>query len=328
MTCTCRASSLRIFVQSLTRIPLSHSLPRSTPRPDPRLPGASTQLGRARPFTAASAVYYPRQTWRAPGAGRAAPSGLHEQSGPVVAADADAGQLEKAKTDKAVFEFSPDAIDALAAELGQTPKQQADPSGHHGGPRHKPDGSARRKPELPASSKLRRSKIMPPNIKRTWEQSDLPAPKKEPWMIQKEALRTKFPDGWNPRKRLSPDALEGIRALHTQYPEEYTTEKLSQKFEVSPEVIRRILRAKWRPTADQEEKRMERWFNRGKNIWSQMAELGTKPPKKWREEGIVRDPSWNVKRGPRTEYPYAPRKKAPEPEDEESTQRKLGEGLL
>lgn len=166
-----------------------------------------------------------------------------------------------------------------------------------------------------------------PNIKRFEVRSEqLPPRKKESWQIQKAALQEKFPEGWQPRKRLSPDALEGIRALHTQYPEEYTTPVLAEKFQVSAEAIRRILRAKWTPTADQEISRQERWFNRGKNIWSQMAELGTKPPKKWREEGVVRDPRFNKKRGHRTEYPYQPRRQ-PE-EDYESTQRKLGGSLL
>ncbi|KAL1838980.1 hypothetical protein VTJ49DRAFT_2025 [Mycothermus thermophilus] len=124
-------------------------------------------------------------------------------------------------------------------------------------------------------------------------------PKKKPhWMIQKEALKKKFPEGWNPRKRLSPDAVIGIRLLHKQFPEEYTTEVLSQKFEVSPEAIRRILRSKWTPSPEEDEDRQRRWFERGKKVWSNWAALGKKPPRKWRAEGIVRDPVWNQPRGP------------------------------
>ena len=116
---------------------------------------------------------------------------------------------------------------------------------------------------------------------------------KEPWRIQKEALKKKFPEGWAPRKKLSPDALAGIRALHAQFPEEYSTEKLSEKFEVSPEAIRRILKSKWTPDTEIEEDRQMRWFERGKKVWSHWAELGKKPPVRWRKEGIVRDPKWN-----------------------------------
>ena len=110
---------------------------------------------------------------------------------------------------------------------------------------------------------------------------------REPWQTQKEALADKFgPTGWLPRKRLSPDTLEGIRALHTQYPDKFTTPILADQFKVSPEAIRRILKSKWRPNDEEEEKRRRRWEKRGENIWSQMVEMGIKPPKKWRNMGV------------------------------------------
>jgi hypothetical protein len=125
-------------------------------------------------------------------------------------------------------------------------------------------------------------------------QPDMKASRKpEVWAVQKEALRAKFPEGWNPRKKLSPDAMTGIRALHKQFPDEYSSEVLAKRFEVSPEAIRRILRSKWQPSAEEEESRQERWFNRGKQVWERWAELGKKPPRRWRAEGIVRDPVWN-----------------------------------
>lgn len=106
------------------------------------------------------------------------------------------------------------------------------------------------------------------------------------WAIQKEALKEKFPEGWRPRKRLSPDALNGIRALNQQFPDVYNAESLSQKFEMSPEAIRRILRSKWQPKADEEEDRMRRWRNRGISIWERYAAMGINPPKQWREAGV------------------------------------------
>ncbi|KAK3954670.1 hypothetical protein QBC32DRAFT_311763 [Pseudoneurospora amorphoporcata] len=118
------------------------------------------------------------------------------------------------------------------------------------------------------------------------------SPKREDWQHQKNALKEKFPEGWKPLKKLSPDALEGIRALHKQFPNEYTTEVLSDKFQVSPEAIRRILRSKWRPDPEEEIERQERWFKRGAQIWQRYAELGVKPPKKWREQGIKPNKYW------------------------------------
>ena len=125
------------------------------------------------------------------------------------------------------------------------------------------------------------------NPKRVLENSGREISRREPWQVQKSALTEKFKgQGWKPRKRLSPDALEGIRALHAQYPETYTTPVLADQFKISPEAIRRILKSKWRPNEEEEEDRRKRWDNRGEGIWSQMVELGIKPPKKWREMGV------------------------------------------
>ncbi|KAL7799805.1 hypothetical protein V8C37DRAFT_365530 [Trichoderma ceciliae] len=126
------------------------------------------------------------------------------------------------------------------------------------------------------------------------EPSLIPRPRnKEPWQIQKAALKEKFPDGWQPRKRLSPDALAGIRALNAQFPDVYTTDALADKFQVSREAIRRILKSNWRPSVVEEEDRQQRWFRRGKQVWEQKAALGIKPPQRWRMEGIARDPGYH-----------------------------------
>ncbi|KAM3503149.1 hypothetical protein MY11210_008820 [Beauveria gryllotalpidicola] len=126
--------------------------------------------------------------------------------------------------------------------------------------------------------------------KQTPEDGATPPPKREQWQIQKEALKAKFPEGWRPHKRLSPDALAGIRALNAQFPDVYTTRTLADKFAMSPEAIRRILKSKWTPTADEDEDRQARWHRRGIKVWERKAELGIKPPKRWRDEGVVRDP--------------------------------------
>ncbi|KAF7160659.1 hypothetical protein CNMCM5623_006284 [Aspergillus felis] len=104
--------------------------------------------------------------------------------------------------------------------------------------------------------------------------------KKEPWQVQKEVLKKKFKEGWNPPKKLSPDALEGIRHLHAVAPDRFTTPVLAEQFQVSPEAIRRILKSKWRPSPEETEKRRERWERRHDRIWSQMSELGLRPPKR------------------------------------------------
>ncbi|KAJ5463932.1 hypothetical protein N7475_007067 [Penicillium sp. IBT 31633x] len=101
--------------------------------------------------------------------------------------------------------------------------------------------------------------------------------KPENWQVQKAALKEKFANGWNPPKKLSPDALDGIRTLHAKAPEKFTTAVLADEFQVSPEAIRRILKSKWRPSEDEMESRRKRWENRHDRIWSRMAELGLRP---------------------------------------------------
>ena len=51
------------------------------------------------------------------------------------------------------------------------------------------------------------------------------------WMIQKEALKAKLGgQAWDPRKKLSPDAMEGIRHLHASQPDKFTTPVLAENF--------------------------------------------------------------------------------------------------
>jgi hypothetical protein len=138
--------------------------------------------------------------------------------------------------------------------------------------------------------------------------STLPAPKKrrprlelrdlsvrpkltiEPWQTQKAALEKKFGDeGWNPRKKLSPDAMDGIRALHDDDPERWSTPVLAEHFKVSAEAIRRILKSRWKPKDDEAvQKRRERWARRHDHIWDHMAELGLRPERE--KDRDVEDP--------------------------------------
>lgn len=113
--------------------------------------------------------------------------------------------------------------------------------------------------------------------------------RRDSWQTQKNALAEKFGEtGWAPRKRLSPDTLEGIRALHASDKETYSTENLAEHFKVTPEALRRILRTKWRPDEEEKEERKERWERRGVRKWSEMAEQGVRPPGKWRGLGAVK----------------------------------------
>ena len=129
-------------------------------------------------------------------------------------------------------------------------------------------------------------------------------PKKEVWQTQKAALERKFGEqSWQPSKRLSPDTLEGIRALHASNPESYTTEVIAQHFKISPEAIRRVLKSRWRPNDDEIEDRRKRWEKRGVKKWQEMADEGIRPPSRWRALGVKSAektpegrPTWSRKR--------------------------------
>lgn len=120
------------------------------------------------------------------------------------------------------------------------------------------------------------------------EQEEEKKKKPEEWQIQKQALKEKFKEGWNPLKKVSPDAMEGIRELHAMAPEKFTTRVLSQEFKISPEAIRRILKSKWRPSEEVMEDRRRRWLKRYDRIYSYMTELGLRPAQR-HQSGYVSD---------------------------------------
>ncbi|KAK5112140.1 hypothetical protein LTR62_004483 [Meristemomyces frigidus] len=128
----------------------------------------------------------------------------------------------------------------------------------------------------------------------------LPKIKREPWQLQKNASERKFGEaGWQPRKRLSPDTLDGIRALHASDPSTYSTAMLSSHFKITDEAIRRILKSKWQPDDDEAEDRRVRWERRGAKKWQAMAELGVRAPAKWRSLGVGSEEGVREERLPR-----------------------------
>ncbi|KAK5629461.1 hypothetical protein RRF57_005176 [Xylaria bambusicola] len=352
MNCVCRTKSLKIFVQSLTQLRVADPIISTSFR----LHHLSSPIAfrqapirpPARPFSCCAAAYSsgPKHQDNAESLSvdiieeepfhtsiRATAETIQNDSPPLAstALPASEDEFAAAKLNRAILDFSPESIDSLIANLDQTsiarqkygleqPNNRQLDAQSESPPRPKPPVE---------KSQLKRRKIIKEDKPQPQADEARTRPREE-WQIQKQALKEKFPEGWRPRKRLSPDALEGIRALHAQFPEQYTTQVLAKNFEVSPEAIRRILKSKWTPNAEEETDRQERWFNRGKQIWSQMAELGTKPPRKWRREGVVRKPHWNEKKGPRTEYPYMPdrNKQVEDERPAESAQRKLSGTLL
>lgn len=87
-----------------------------------------------------------------------------------------------------------------------------------------------------------------------------PTPKPPPaWLTQKVTLRQNFPEGWKPPRRLSREATSLLRALHKSAPQQITTPILADRFKISPEAVRRILKAKFElPTQEAERRERKR----------------------------------------------------------------------
>ena len=78
------------------------------------------------------------------------------------------------------------------------------------------------------------------------------------WAQHRASMKAKFPKGWAPPHKLSRAAMDGLRALHAHDPDTFTTPVLADKFRISPEAVRRILRGKWQPTQEQRVRLLER----------------------------------------------------------------------
>ncbi|KAI7849818.1 hypothetical protein BDC45DRAFT_447984 [Circinella umbellata] len=75
---------------------------------------------------------------------------------------------------------------------------------------------------------------------------------------------------WQPKKRLSRIAMNQLRDLYAMSPEHYDIPALSEKFTISQEAVRRILKSKFIPTHEiaqrQEENRYKAMGERQKSF--------------------------------------------------------------
>ncbi len=94
-------------------------------------------------------------------------------------------------------------------------------------------------------------------------------------------MKQSFPEGWSPPRKLSREAMDGLRSLHAHDPKTFSTPVLAQKFKISPEAVRRILKSQWEPSAEKRAKFLERekkqrteWIaQRRSEEWERVREL-------------------------------------------------------
>ncbi|KAF9572911.1 Required for respiratory growth protein 9 mitochondrial [Mortierella alpina] len=71
------------------------------------------------------------------------------------------------------------------------------------------------------------------------------------WLKHKLAIKNKMNgERWDPQKKLTRQAMEEVRYLRKQFPDEWTTTKLSEHYNVAGESIRRILRTDFQPPVE------------------------------------------------------------------------------
>lgn len=82
----------------------------------------------------------------------------------------------------------------------------------------------------------------------------------------RERMKSQFPEGWSPPHKLSRQAMDGLRVLHMHDPETFSTPMLAERFRISPEAVRRILRSRWEPLPEQRARLLRREL-REKQAW-------------------------------------------------------------
>lgn len=66
----------------------------------------------------------------------------------------------------------------------------------------------------------------------------------------RETIRKTFPEGWAPPRKISREAMDAVRQLHRLDPKKFNTPMIADRFRISPEAVRRILKSKWEPSVE------------------------------------------------------------------------------
>lgn len=82
----------------------------------------------------------------------------------------------------------------------------------------------------------------------------------------RQSMKEAFPEGWLPRRKLSRDAMDGLRSMHAMHPETFSTPVLAEKFRISPEAVRRILRSKWTPSREERARLLDK-ERKARAVW-------------------------------------------------------------
>ena len=110
-------------------------------------------------------------------------------------------------------------------------------------------------------------------------------------VAHRDAMKKSFPEGWAPPRKLSREAMDSLRQLHKMDPQAFSTPVLADRFHISPEAVRRILKGRWEPTREQRVRLAERErMAREKNREERRAE------ERRRHETLEKESVWRPKK--------------------------------
>ncbi|KAF9998741.1 Required for respiratory growth protein 9 mitochondrial [Entomortierella chlamydospora] len=113
------------------------------------------------------------------------------------------------------------------------------------------------------------------------------------WMKHKLTIKKKLlGKAWNPQRKLTKQSMEEVRFLHKQFPDEWTTPKLAEHFNVASESIVRILKTNFQlsPERIAEQDKAKR-LRRKENISADVERIKARRHSAWLERKAEREKS-------------------------------------
>ncbi|KAI0631075.1 hypothetical protein C8Q77DRAFT_182090 [Trametes polyzona] len=97
-------------------------------------------------------------------------------------------------------------------------------------------------------------------------------PTPQEYRAHRETMKRKFPEGWAPPRKISREAMDSLRMLHSLDPVRFSTPVLADKFRISKEAVRRILKSKWEPSRE-EKARLAAKEREARTTWKQQRRM-------------------------------------------------------
>nr|VWO94518.1 Cytochrome P450 monooxygenase CYP52X1 [Ganoderma boninense] len=85
--------------------------------------------------------------------------------------------------------------------------------------------------------------------------------------------------------------MDSLRQLHKVDPETFSTPMLAERFRISPEAVRRILKGRWEPTRDERVRMAER-----ERVAREKRREESRAEERMRHESLQKEYAWKAQR--------------------------------